>query len=86
MEVNDQDQLPFVVSQSVLALLMVGILIAAGVYSLELLRIETVPDVTNVQVQILTGALSLAPLEIERQITLNVIHYVAASSCLDCGG
>ncbi|HTG15783.1 MAG TPA: CusA/CzcA family heavy metal efflux RND transporter, partial [Blastocatellia bacterium] len=40
--------------------------------SLQRLPIDAVPDVTNVQVQILTAAPSLAPLEIERQITFPV--------------
>ena len=62
----------FSVSQRILVLLMVTILIGAGVYSLRSLPIDAVPDVTNVQVQILTAAPSLAPLEIERQITFPV--------------
>jgi cobalt-zinc-cadmium resistance protein CzcA len=62
----------FAVSQRLLVLLMVTILIGAGVYSLQRLPIDAVPDVTNVQVQILTAAPSLAPLEIERQITFPV--------------
>jgi cobalt-zinc-cadmium resistance protein CzcA len=62
----------FAVSQRLLVLLMVLILIGAGLYSLKHLPIDAVPDVTNVQVQILTGAPSLAPLEIERQITFPV--------------
>jgi heavy metal efflux system protein len=62
----------FSVSQRLLVLLMVAIMIAAGVYSLVRLPIDAVPDVTNVQVQVLTAAPSLAPLEIERQITFPV--------------
>ncbi len=62
----------FSVSQRLLVLLMVGMLIGAGVYSLMSLPIDAVPDVTNVQVQILTAAPSLAPLEVERQITFPV--------------
>ncbi|HKX33002.1 MAG TPA: efflux RND transporter permease subunit, partial [Blastocatellia bacterium] len=62
----------FSVSQRLLVLLMVAIMIGAGVYSLLKLPIDAVPDVTNVQVQILTAAPSLAPLEIERQITFPV--------------
>lgn len=62
----------FSVSQRLLVLLMVAILIGAGVYSLQNLPIDAVPDVTNVQVQVLTAAPSLAPLEIERQITFPV--------------
>ena len=62
----------FAVSQRLLVLLMVLIMIGAGVYSLQQLPIDAVPDVTNVQVQVLTSAPSLAPLEIERQITFPV--------------
>jgi cobalt-zinc-cadmium resistance protein CzcA len=62
----------FSVSQRLLVLLMVAILIGAGIYSLVKLPIDAVPDVTNVQVQVLTAAPSLAPLEIERQITFPV--------------
>lgn len=62
----------FAISQRLIVLLMVALLIVAGVYSLRSLPIDAVPDVTNVQVQILTAAPSLAPLEIERQITFPV--------------
>ena len=62
----------FSVAQRLLVLLFVGIMAAAGIYSLQHLPIDAVPDVTNVQVQVLTAAPSLAPLEIERQITFPV--------------
>jgi cobalt-zinc-cadmium resistance protein CzcA len=62
----------FSISQRLLVMLMVAILIGAGLYSFQRLPIDAVPDVTNVQVQILTAAPSLAPLEVERQITFPV--------------
>jgi Cu/Ag efflux pump CusA len=62
----------FAVSQRLLVMLMVAIMIGAGVYSIQSLPIDAVPDVTNVQVQILTSAPALAPLEIERQVTFPV--------------
>lgn len=62
----------FSVSQRLIVLLLVAIMAAAGAYSLLNLPIDAVPDVTNVQVQILTSAPSLAPLEIERQVTFPV--------------
>jgi cobalt-zinc-cadmium resistance protein CzcA len=62
----------FSVAQRLLVLLMVAIMVGAGLYSLRSLPIDAVPDVTNVQVQVLTAAPSLAPLEIERQITFPV--------------
>ena len=62
----------FAVGQRLLVLLMVAIMIGAGIYSLQSLPIDAVPDVTNVQVQILTSAPSLSTLEIERQVTFPV--------------
>ncbi|MEP7271094.1 MAG: CusA/CzcA family heavy metal efflux RND transporter [Acidobacteriota bacterium] len=62
----------FAVSQRLIVLLMIAPLLGAGIYSLRSLPIDAVPDVTNVQVQVLTSAPSLAPLEIERQITFPV--------------
>lgn len=62
----------FAVTQRLLVLLLVAVMAGAGAYSLRNLPIDAVPDVTNVQVQILTAAPSLAPLEVERQITFPV--------------
>ena len=45
---------------------------AAGVEHMLRLPIDAVPDVTNVQVQVLTKAPALAPLEVERLITFPV--------------
>src|SRR6185503_6209195 len=62
----------FSVSHRLIVMLLVVILIGAGWYSLRRLPIAAVPNVTNVQVQVLTAAPSLAPLEIERQITFPI--------------
>ena len=62
----------FSISHRLVVMLLVGVLVAAGWYSLGRLPIDAVPDVTNVQVQVLTAAPSLAPLEIERQITFPI--------------
>ena len=62
----------FSIAQKLVVLLLVAIMSAAGAYSLINLPIDAVPDVTNVQVQVLTGAPNLAALEIERQITFPV--------------
>ena len=43
--------------------------VGAGAYALTRLPIDAVPDVTNVQVQILTNAPSLGPVEVERHVT-----------------
>ncbi|MBI3650267.1 MAG: efflux RND transporter permease subunit [Acidobacteria bacterium] len=62
----------FSISQRVIILMMVILLCGAGIYSLQQLPIDAVPDVTNVQVIVLTPAPALAPIEIERQITFPV--------------
>jgi len=62
----------FSIEQRLVILILVVIMAGAGLYSLQSLPIDAVPDVTNVQVQILTAAPSLAPLEIERQVTFPV--------------
>lgn len=62
----------FSIKQRLLVLMVVFFLICAGVFSLQKLPIDAVPDITNVQVQVLTAAPSLAPLEVERQITFPI--------------
>lgn len=51
---------------------MVVLVCAVGVRSALQLPIDAVPDITNVQVQILTKAPSLGPVDIERTITFPV--------------
>jgi cobalt-zinc-cadmium resistance protein CzcA len=56
-----------------LLVLVFWLLIAAlGVHSMLVLPIDAVPDVTNVQVQVLTNSPGLAPEEVERFITFPV--------------
>lgn len=62
----------FAVAQRLLVMLLVVMMAGAGVYSLTQLPLDAVPDVTNVQVQVLTPAPALAATEIERQITFPV--------------
>src|SRR5262245_6562692 len=62
----------FAVSHRLLVLMLVAMIAGAGVYSFHQLPIDAVPDVTNVQVQVLTTAPALAPLEVERQITFPI--------------
>lgn len=52
----------------ILTLLMAG----AGLYSALHLPIDAVPDMTNVQVQVVTDAGSLSPVEVERYVTYPV--------------
>jgi len=55
----------------IIGLLVLG-LIGGGVYSLQHLPIDAVPDITNNQVQIVTVSPSLAPQEVEQFITYPV--------------
>ena len=52
-------------------------LVFAGAQSLLALPIDAVPDITNVQVQVLTSAPSLGPLDVERLVTAPVERAVA---------
>jgi cobalt-zinc-cadmium resistance protein CzcA len=52
----------------VFALLIVGV----GVYSLQRLPIDALPDITTNQVQVLTRTASIGPVEVERTITFPV--------------
>ena len=53
-------------------LLLVVILVAGGLYSVFRLPVDAVPDVTNVQVQIVTSAPALGPVEVEQYLTYPV--------------
>ncbi|MBY0550783.1 MAG: CusA/CzcA family heavy metal efflux RND transporter [Candidatus Obscuribacterales bacterium] len=57
------------IRQRFLVLISVLILIATGVAVMFKLPVDAVPDITNVQVQVLTSARTLAPLDVERQVT-----------------
>jgi cobalt-zinc-cadmium resistance protein CzcA len=55
-----------------LVLVGVALIVAVGLRSLARLPIDAVPDVTNVQVQVLTDTPGLGPLEVERFVTYPV--------------
>jgi len=55
-----------------LVLLLAALVIAGGGYALTQLPIDAVPDITNVQVQVLTKAPALGPVEMEQFITYPV--------------
>ncbi len=59
----------FVIDNPLLAILGVVVLLVVGVRSYGRLPIDAVPDVTNVQVQVLTSAPGLSPVEVERLVT-----------------
>ncbi|HMR74558.1 MAG TPA: efflux RND transporter permease subunit, partial [Polyangiaceae bacterium] len=58
-----------VIKNPILAVIGVVVLIALGIRSYARLPIDAVPDVTNVQAQVLTSAPGLSPLEVERLVT-----------------
>jgi cobalt-zinc-cadmium resistance protein CzcA len=64
--------LRFSLKQKLLVLFAVALLIVGGISAFRTLPIDAVPDVTNVQVQILTNSPTLAPLEVERYITFPI--------------
>lgn len=59
----------FVVEHALLAILGVVALLIVGTRSYLSLPIDAVPDLTNVQVQVLTSASGLSPVEVERLVT-----------------
>ncbi len=62
----------FAIEQRWLVLLAVLGMAALGVYNVQRLPIDAVPDITNVQVQINTAAPGYSPLESEQRITFPV--------------
>ncbi|MBO9540786.1 efflux RND transporter permease subunit [bacterium] len=59
----------FALRQRLLTLILCFMLVGVGLFSFQRLPIDAFPDVTNVQVQILTEAEGLAPAEVERLVT-----------------
>src|SRR3982751_3949894 len=53
------------------------LLVVAGVKSALELPIDAVPDVTNVQVQVITAAPALSPVEVEQYVTVPVERAMA---------
>ena len=64
--------LSFAIRQRILVLVMAGCILIAGLYALATISIDAFPDVTNVQVQILTEEPGLSPEEIERFVTFPI--------------
>jgi cobalt-zinc-cadmium resistance protein CzcA len=59
----------FVLHQRLLVILGTFIVAGAGLFAWKMLPVDAFPDVTNVQVMILTDAPGLAPLDVEQQVT-----------------
>jgi len=62
----------FALHQRLLVIAMTVLVIALGVYSLEDIPIDALPDVTNVQVQILAQAPGYSPVEVERLVSFPI--------------
>jgi cobalt-zinc-cadmium resistance protein CzcA len=60
----------FALRQRILVVAMACMLAAGGLYALQQLNIDAFPDVTNIQVQVITEAVGRSPLEVERFITI----------------
>jgi cobalt-zinc-cadmium resistance protein CzcA len=61
--------LEFSLRQRILVLGLACILSVVGLFAFESIPIDAYPDVTNIQVQVLTDAPGLSPVEVERFIT-----------------
>ncbi|MFA6311032.1 MAG: CusA/CzcA family heavy metal efflux RND transporter [Sterolibacterium sp.] len=64
--------LRFAIHQRWLILIAVAAMAALGIFNYQRLPIDAVPDITNVQVQINTGAPGYSPLEAEQRITFPI--------------
>ncbi|MCX7665511.1 MAG: CusA/CzcA family heavy metal efflux RND transporter [Gemmataceae bacterium] len=62
----------FAINNKFLIFLFSFLLIGIGIYGASKLPVDAVPDVTNVQVQIMTTAPALGPLEVEQAVTIPV--------------
>lgn len=62
----------FVLKQKMMILLFGLLILALGILAWQTIPTDAFPDVTNVQVMILSKATGLAPLEVERQITFPI--------------
>ena len=55
-----------------LVLILTGLLVIGGITALQDLPIDAVPDITTVQVQILTRTAPMGPVEVERYVTFPI--------------
>jgi cobalt-zinc-cadmium resistance protein CzcA len=62
----------FAIGNRFLIILGTFLLLGAGLYAANRLPVDAVPDVTNVQVQVMTTAPALSPLEVEQAVTIPV--------------
>ena len=62
----------FALRQRILVAVVSGLLVIGGLYTLRVMPIDAFPDVTNVQVQVLTEVPGLSPVEVEKLITFPI--------------
>ncbi|MCU0883364.1 MAG: CusA/CzcA family heavy metal efflux RND transporter [Beijerinckiaceae bacterium] len=65
------------IRQRYIVLVLVAALVGLGVWALQRLKIDAVPDITNVQVQINTPVPGFSPLEAEQRITFPIETAIA---------
>ncbi|WP_336346354.1 CusA/CzcA family heavy metal efflux RND transporter [Pseudomonas monsensis] len=73
----------FAIEQRIIVLLAVMLMAGLGIASYQKLPIDAVPDITNVQVQINTGAAGFSPLETEQRITFPIETAMAGLPALE---
>jgi cobalt-zinc-cadmium resistance protein CzcA len=73
----------FSIEHRFLILLLTVVLAGIGVYSMQRLPVDAVPDITNQQVQINTLAPALSPIDIERQVTFPIETALAGIAGLE---
>jgi len=64
--------LKFSLKYRFLVLIFAALIVGTGIMALRELPIDAVPDITNVQVQVLTRTAPLGPVEVERYVTFPV--------------
>ena len=62
----------FSLRQRLLIIAAVAILVGMGYYSFKKLPLDAFPDVTNIQVQVITEAPGRSPLEVEKFVTFPI--------------
>lgn len=73
----------FAVKRRMMVLALTFLFTVFGVYNIQNLAVDAVPDITNVQVQINTKAVGFTPLEVEQRITYLVETAMAGIPKLD---
>ena len=73
----------FSVRQRLLVVVLVGVFTLLGLLAVGRVPIDAVPDVTNVQVQVITPAPALGPLDVETYVTFPIERAMAGLPHLD---